>query len=693
MSLPVSRAKAPHLGRTVLIAPNRRVNLAQAGHPLVTIAPRTRLGAHALDLVVQASIATIQVIATTTYVNSLTGLAPPPLEFSEPPPGTTISVLALQGAWDDFVVDLAALQGQAALWVATSGSTGGASIFSSITTVAGMISSLNALVQTEFIVLKNAPPNTKAWKDALSTVTSLISAELQPVQSLQSSISQLSSTLNQAANTLITAANTGVLEQLQAAYVNELGALNEDISLCNDQISKDNKEIIALGASEGVSGFIGISGILNIWNPLGWLAIGAGVAGAYFAAEEIKTLEGQIGMLTGEIKNYSDQLTADATASNLVTSFSASAQAAASMNSASQQELTTLIQLCSAMATDISASLTDLSDDEIAASLNEWNEVVAASAFMAGITAYIWPSWYSLVNPTSLTAAGSNAWVVSNSGTVFGWTSGSTAWSTLPDYTLSVVSAGSVVAGVDGAPNAAASLNPNSYGQSCYAKLFNAGQNAWTTVSTFPVAQVATDGTSLWAINQLTADRQVYAYSGSGTNWTQLPALPINPTTQQPDAPMDIAAVNGAVYAIANNTLSLWSYDGSNWYQITDATYGSITANGNMIGLIDTSSNAWVLDVGNDKTPNATMMAVNSLAQAPNGDQYATDNDLNLWYVPFSPTGGAPTCTQVMSNVTGVTVSDGGIVYATDNNGVLWTLTDAGNNVWQQLPAFPGLST
>ncbi|MFM0069150.1 hypothetical protein [Paraburkholderia aspalathi] len=693
MKLPTSQTEAPHLGRSVLIAPNRHVNLAQAGHPLVTIVPRTRLGALALNLVVQSSVATIQIIATSTYVNSLTALAPPPTEFSVPPPGTTISVESLQDAWDQFVIDLASLQGNAAEWITTSNSTGGASIVSTLTTVAGMIGSLNSAVQAEFIVLQNLPPSTTAWKNAFSTVTNLISAELQPVQGLQTSITLLSNDLNLAAETLMSAANTGVLEQLQAAYINELGALNADIQKCNDEISADNKKIIALGASEGVSGFVGISGILNIWNPLGWLAIGAGVAGAYFAAEEIETLEGQIGLLTGLAKTYSDQLTPDQQASTAVTSFSASAQAAASMNSASQQELTTLIQLCSAMGTDLNEALTDLSDDEIAASLAEWNAVVSEAAFLGAITAYIWPSWLNLANPTSLTAAGSNAWVVSNSGTVFSWTSGSTAWLTLPSYTLSMVSAGSVIAGIDGAPNNAAVLDPNSYGQSFYVKLFNAGQNAWTTVSAFPAAQVTTDGTSLWAINQITNDRQVYAYSGSGTNWTQLPALPINPTTQKPDAPMDIAAVNGTVVAIANNTLSLWSYSGSNWNQITDSTYGSITANGGLIGLIDTSSNAWVLDIGNKNALTAMMTSVNTLAQAPNGDQYATDNNLNLWYVAFPQNGGSPVCTQVMSNVTGVTVSDGGTVYATDNNGVLWTLVDAGNNAWQQLPVFPGLST
>lgn len=76
------------------------------------------------------------------------------------------------------------------------------------------------------------------------------------------------------------------------------------------------------------------------------------------------------------------------------------------------------------------------------------------------------------------------------------------------------------------------------------------------------------------------------------------------------------------------------------------------------------------------------------LAQAPNGDQYVTDQSLNLWHVTYAQ-GGSPACTMLQSNIVGVTVSDGGIVYATDNSGNIWTLTNLSTNSWQQLPALP----
>jgi hypothetical protein len=142
--------RAPHLGRTVLIAPNRRVNLAQAGHPLVTIVPKTRLGAVALNLAVASSTATVQIIATSTYVNALTALAPPVITFRAPPPGTKISVQSLQTAYDGFTQQLATLQGEAAAWISTSAGSGGASIFSNLVAIASMFSNIDAQVQSDF---------------------------------------------------------------------------------------------------------------------------------------------------------------------------------------------------------------------------------------------------------------------------------------------------------------------------------------------------------------------------------------------------------------------------------------------------------------------------------------------------------------------------------------------------------------
>src|SRR4051794_7251378 len=150
--------KAPHLGRTILIAPRRRVNLAQAGHPLVTIVPKTRMGAVALKLAVASSAATVQIIATSTYVNALTALAPPVITFNKPPPDTTIPVQGLQTAYDGFTRQLASLQGEAAAWISTADRSGGASIFSNLVAIASMFGNIDATVQGEFVLLQTLTP-------------------------------------------------------------------------------------------------------------------------------------------------------------------------------------------------------------------------------------------------------------------------------------------------------------------------------------------------------------------------------------------------------------------------------------------------------------------------------------------------------------------------------------------------------
>lgn len=156
------------------------------------------------------------------------------------------------------------------------------------------------------------------------------------------------------------------------------------------------------------------------------------------------------------------------------------------------------------------------------------------------------------------------------------------------------------------------------------------------------------------------------------------------------DAPAAIVATGGKLAAIATNARGLWINGGGGWQQIGTATYSTITANGGQVGLIDHSGNGWVLNTANNNALTASMTGISNVAQAPNGDQYVTDGTLNLWHVAF-PQGGSPTSTQLRSNTVGVTVSDGGTVYALDNTGNIWVLINLANNRWQQLPDLPSL--
>lgn len=680
MALQYSNTNAPHLNRSVLIAPGRRINLAGTDHPLAKIVPRTRLGALALDLSVQSSIATIQIIATSTYVNALTALAAPAITFAAPPPGTHgITVQQLQSAWQSFVEQLAALQGQAMAWIATSPGSG-ASIFSNLVSVAGTIGGINTTVQGQFTLLQTLPAGSQQWQSALAEAKNLVGVEIAPLASLKTQIGTLSTNLGNAASTLTTAASTGVLQQLQTAYQNEINALNQDIANANATISSDNSKIVGLGFAAGAAIVVGIIGLFNFWNPFGWIMIAGGAAGAYFAIAEIEALKGEIAILTQKIKNDTATIDTDRTAAQTVAAFAQSAQAAANMNSAAQQELNTLIQLCSTLGDEMQAALNDLNQDDIADALTEWNEVVAAAAFLSGITAYIWPGSIQLANPTNLSATGNSAYLVSNSGAVYQYQTGGNSWTELPGASLSVVSGSGGVFGIDGAPADGSQIQPTPYGQSFQVK--SCANGAWTNLSTFTAAQIATDSQgNLWAINQTMSDRQ--AYKLNGTSWSAVGKMPNS------DAPGDIAGSNGTLFAIANNGRGLWSAGSGSWVQIGTATYAAMDANGGWLGLVDTGGNGWVVDTtATSPAPQAMMTGVSLLAQAPTGDQYVTDASLNLWHVAYVA-GQSPVCTKLRSSVVGVAVSDGGIVYATDNTGNIWVLTALATNSWQLLPALP----
>lgn len=683
MELLMNQPDAPHQDRTVLVAPGRRVALAQAGHPLVRITPRTRLGAVALNLAVASSSATIQIVATTAYVNALTALATPNITFQAPPPGTTIPVDSLQSAFDTFRQQLSTVQGQAALWV-TSQPTGGASIFSNLVTVAQTLISLDSTVQGDFAILQNTTPGSPLYNTTLSQVTALIKAEATPLSNLYSQLQSLGSQLGSASTMLTTAAGTGVLAQLQAAYQSEITALNQAIANCNSTISSDNKKIIGLGFAVGAAIVVAELGLVNIWNPLGWVMIGGGIAGAYFALAEITTLKGQIATLRAEIEADTNWADSDQAAAQSVAAFAGCVSAAASMNSATQQELGTLQALCQSISNDIATAVKDLTPQELSAAIAEWTAIVQQANFLSAITAYIWPSPVMLANPTNLTISGPSARLVVNSGQVYQYTASASAWTTLPGYSLSVVSAGAIVAGIDGAPNDGAQIQPNPYGQTFFAKTLSSDGTAWQTISDFPVAQLCTDGTSIYAISQLTSDRQIHSYGGTGTAWTAMTALPGG------DAPAAIAAAGGRLVAIGNNSHQAWFYGASNWYPIGDAAnYVSLTAAGRYCGLLDNTGCCWLLDL-NNAALTAMMKGVTTLAQAADGSQYVTDQQLNLWHVPAPAPGTQyPTPVQLMSNVVSVATSAEGAVYLINNTGNISIQTDAVNNTWQMLPALP----
>src|SRR6185295_8473735 len=122
----------------------------------------------------------------------------------------------------------------------------------------------------------------------------------------------------------------------------EINALNRHLSNCNNQISNDNKKIVGLGFAAGAAIVVGIIGLANFWSPIGWIMIAGGAAGVYFAIAELVALKGEIAQLKSQIENNVNWLNDNQTAAQAIAAFAQSAQGAASMNTAAQQELNTL---------------------------------------------------------------------------------------------------------------------------------------------------------------------------------------------------------------------------------------------------------------------------------------------------------------------------------------------------------------
>ncbi|MEO1039813.1 MAG: hypothetical protein AAFX09_09715 [Pseudomonadota bacterium] len=658
---------------------NQYAMLHHAIRNLASIEPKTATGKLAMNLVAQNSVSVLSVAAISGYVYALTEAQLPTVTFQGATPGPGITNQELQQAYNSFQTQFATFQGEARAWINTTPESGGASIFSQLVSVPTTFKTINGSVQGKFEILKTLTPGTKPYNDTMAQLKALIGAETSDINTLNTAMQTLGTNLQNAAVTLHTAATTGVLKQLQDAYSTEIQSLTDDISQCQDKINSDNSKIVGLGFAAGAAITVGVVGLANIWNPIGWIMMGAGAVGAYFAIAEIERLKGEIAGLKTKIQNDEMWRQDDQKAAASVASFSGEVKGFETLNSAAQKELTTLEQLYSTLADDISTTISDLDADKLDEAQAEWEAILEAAQPLEDLTAYIWPTSLMLPSPTSFAPVGSDVYALNVAGDAFHYASGGNTWNQLPNSALSIVASGSVVAAIDGAPIDGSTVNPNPSVPTYFVKTYNSGSNAWTTISDFPAAAITTGGGDIYAINQTDTDRQVYKYGGSGTSWTKLADLP------GPDAASQIAVAGGKVFALANNTQLVYGYDGSSWSQVGTAPASAITGNGDMLGILMTDQSVYTYDAVNGGSPVFGGSDAIGLAQLSNKDQYVVNaSSLDLYYIDnnVSP----PTATDLQPNTTGVYASDTDAVYYTDNNGHVWLLTDLEQNTWRQLP-------
>jgi hypothetical protein len=667
--------EAPYAQRTVRLGSKTIVNLAEAGHPLAGITPETPLGALALDLAMAASTTYLTVVATTAYVNAITELSLPELTFGPPPAGVPVNPQDLQAQWSQFVTQVNVIKGELATFVnSTPGSADPTTILSQLVSLPNKIDELSDSVNTDFITQDKAGIDT------------LFQALSQQTSSLSQAISTLGTNIDTGTQLLVSAADSGVLEQLYNAYEKDIKALKAAIESAQDSIDSDNKKLAGEYAGATISLAVATYGLANWFTPQGFLCLLGGVIGGYFAIEEINYLKGEIATLKSTISSdtiFENEYAASATA---VQGTIGSIAGFSSMRSSAEAELLALENVLNTMAQEFNAAMADIdtTSPDWTAAQNEWKTILSTAVDMMNIMAYIWPNPILLSNPTGLISDSSGLYQIASSGKAYYLSQRRNAWTSLPGKLLSVVTGpleGDLVLGIDGAPaQGAAGVDP-AYPTDFFVKMLMSDGNSWQTISDFAVAQVATDGSQIFAIKQLTSDRQVYSYTGSETNWTALPALP------NADAPSSIAVAGGSLFALSTNSQQVYCLEGSSWTLI-DASrkYMSISANGDFLGLVDTGnlSYLWNASGTGNKTLIYTGSSIASLAQMSNGDQLIVNTGQLLYFIDNSVSPAVSK--QLAANVVGITAN--GLVYRADADGNGYQWTNPATNEWTQIAPF-----
>lgn len=667
-------------GRRVMVTPNRYA--LYTALPGKKTQPATQLGLVAQNLAQQSAITVLSVAATSAYVYALTQSSAPKIEFTDVPPGMNSSLLQLQTAYEDFLSRFNIFQGQAGAWINTQQNTGTASIFSQLVSVPTTLLNINNTVSSNFSLLNALTPGSSEYNNILGQQELLIGAETPAITGLVSSMQLLGTNLQNAAAALIESTQTGTLSQLISAYQADISTLNGAIDSANQQISSDNAKIIWEGIGAATSLTVGLVGLVNIWNPIGWFLLAGGATGGYFAIVEIEFLKAQIARLKTQIQTDTNYLNDDQQGASTISAFCTQLQGFASLNQAAQQELITLENLYNNLNTDITNALNDLDGNELTAAQTEWTTILQEAQVLANLTAYLWPSPALLSAPASFAAIGNDIYCISLSGEMFHFNGSNSTWTDMGVKALSCAGWGATLVAIDGAPINGTAVSPNPTISTYYVKSYDPSTQQWTIISTFPAAAVAAGANGVFAISQVTNDRQVYQYTGSGANWTPLPALP------GPDAATQVAVAGGTVFALTNNSQLVYQYNASTsgWVPVGNFTCCRIVSNANKLALLGTDNKLYLYDASAGGAPLNTCTATIQVAQLSNGNQYGVDTNMALSLIePSTPIS----YTILAQNVTGVFAGDTNEVYFTDNTGNLYSINASGTPTL--LPAMPAL--
>ncbi|MBB6250971.1 hypothetical protein [Nitrospirillum iridis] len=662
---------SPAMGRRLLVAPGVYARLPV--RPLAT----TSLGLIAQRIVEQTAAATASLTAASAFVYALTETSVPPIQFQDMPPFMSRADLeALQTAYDSFREQFATLQARAKTWFTPERTTaeagaGLATVFSQIPSIPQALRQVAGTISAGFELMPCAPFPLRS----LRPQDKLIRRQSEAISTLLTTVSQLGQALESAAAALVAVTRTGPLAAVLAAYRGDVRAMTTAITAAQQQLAADGVVIANLGLGDrgaGVSSVaIGVVGLTQGWNPLGWGMITGGTIGAHHGVADIQALQGALSDLEAQIDIKVDRRKQDQAVALMLAGIGVQLRGVAAMNAAVQEELTTLAWLHRTLPFEVFTALADMEPRDLPAAQTEWNAITAAAPEPVSI--HLWPSPAHLSAPSTVAAIGADLYHIAHSGALYHYAARSGTWTDMGVTALSCVGDGYDLVVIDGAPVASAPAGgpvPSSHRVRVYDLL----TEVWTTISTFPASCVAVGGGMIYAVHRDVQDRRVYRYTGSGTDWTPLPALP------GPDAAAQIAVAGGTVFAVANNSQRLYRYDADRkgWVPLGRFTCRSIRANGDSLGIIDTDNTAYVHDARGGGGPVAVGVGTALLAQLSNGDQIriGVQGQGALWHTDTSVLPA--THTHLTVGATTVFASDTDVAHFGDSLGDFHTVMPDG---------------
>lgn len=651
------------------------------------LSPKTRLGRHARLMVVQSASITAGVTAVSSYTNLLANTTVPPASFTTTPEKTPgINDQELQQAYQVFQEQYAAMQGTASQWLSSPG--GGASIYSQLSSVPAGVQNIDPTVQYYLDQLAVLLPGSAAYEEDLNNLNALVGTEVNAVSNYSTLIGDFGQSMGQQTENIVLQCETGTIAEIIDAYSDEISSLNDSMAALQKEIADDNNKLIGDYVAIAAEGTTAIIGIANWWNPVGWFTMGMAAYGLYETSTDIMALNAEIAMDETALNQQSNAVAADTSQVSQLQCFATQVQGFDQMNAVAQQELITLTNLYNELVELLQEMTDDLENEDIAAASEEWTTIMAAAGELALTTLYTWPPRSQVYQQNTTAPFDGGVFVVKPSGSVMFSGYNQNGWTDTGQCAVNIVAAGEIALTINAAPQDGSAI-AQSYNSDYYLYLYS--QGAWAPISDFPVSNMATDGTRIFCSKyDTTGQLMPYVFQYDGASWTQLPKFPV-----ENDFPAALAVSKGVLYARANNSGAIYSYDGS-WSPVTppDQSASSLTGSNSAsgyLGYIGTDQTPYLYNGSIGETEVSGNLNTIVQAQSVAGAQYQISTDQNLFYCIVE--GGSPVDTQVATNAIYVTASpDSGKPVYTDGTGQTYYLSGSPgdpNSNWIAFPAIP----